>query len=61
MGWGYLITKEDSVWSSKRTRMQGGKAQVQEVGGHAADDQKTNLNFQLVIHVWISPHEDLQS
>ena len=41
--------------------MKGGKAQVQEVGGHAADDQKTNLNFQLVIHVWISPHEDLQS
>ena len=28
---------------------------------HAAEDQETNLNFQLVIHVWISPHEDLQS
>ena len=57
----YLISKEDSVWSSKRTRMQGGKAQVQEVRGHAAEDQKTNLNFQLVIKLSGSVHTKIYS
>ena len=40
--------------------MQGGKAQVQEVLGHAADDQ--NPNFQLVSKPSrMSRHEVLQS
>ena len=29
--------KEDGIISPERTRMQGGKAQVQEVKGHAAE------------------------
>ena len=41
--------------------MQGGKAQVQEVRGHAAEDQKTNLNFQLVIKLSGSMHTKIYS
>ena len=42
--------------------MQNGKAQVQEVGVHAAKDPKTNLNFQHVNKPSrISPNEILQS
>lgn len=42
--------------------MQSEKAQVQEVGGHAADDQKQiSPNFQHVNKPsWISPNKVLQ-
>ena len=37
------------------------KAQIQEVGGDAAEDQRTNPNFQLVNKAsQISPHKVLQ-
>ena len=36
------FSKEDSISSPERTRMQSGKGQVQEVGGHVAEDQKQN-------------------
>ena len=39
-----------------------GKAEAHEVGGHAAEDQKTNLNFQHLNKSYgISPCEVLQS
>ena len=41
--------------------MQGGKAQVQEAGGHAAEDQKQIKQIQLVNKPFqISPHQLLQ-
>ena len=36
------FSKEDGISSPQRTRMQSGKGQVQEVGGHVAEDQKQN-------------------
>ena len=47
---------------SVKARIQSGKTQVQEVEGHAAKDQKTSPNFQLVNKPSrFSPHEVLQS
>ena len=41
--------------------MQGGKAQVQVAGGHAAEDQKQIKQIQLVNKPFqISPHQLLQ-
>ena len=40
--WGGLISfsKDGVIGSPLRPRIKNGKAQVQEVGGHAAEDQK---------------------
>ena len=46
-----------SVLYKKKTRIQGGKAQVQEFLGHAAKDQSQIRNKPSQI----SPHEVLQS
>ena len=47
----------------KELRIQSGKSQIQEVGGHAAEDQKqirTSSSFQLVNKLsQISPHQVL--
>ena len=52
----------DGIGTPQRTRRLSGKAQVQEVGGNAAEDQKQNLNFQLANKPsWVSPKEVLQS
>ena len=41
--------------------MRNEKAQVQEVGGHAAEEKKTNPNFRHMNKPsWINPHEVLQ-
>ena len=55
-----LINKDDGISSPERTRIQSEKAQLQEVGDHAVEDQKLR-NFQLVNKSsGISPHEVLQ-
>ena len=53
------FSKDGVIGSPLRPRIKNGKAQVQEVGGHAAED--TNQSFQLVNKPsWISPHKVLQ-
>ena len=38
--WRIYFSKDDGFNSSKRTKVDSGKAQVEEVGGHVAEDQK---------------------
>ena len=53
-----------SIFHKDLARIQSGKAQVQEVGGHAVEDRgsKTNSNFQLLNEPSrISQHEVSES
>ena len=51
-GGGIQPSKDDSIRSLWRTIIQGGKAQVQEVGGHAAEDQ-----IQIRTSSWLINHQ----
>ena len=59
-GGSFNLTKMMVSVLHKELRIQSGKSQIQEVGGHAAEDQKqirTSSSFQLVNKLsQISPH-----
>ena len=58
------FSRNDGFHSPKRTKVDSGKAQVQEVGGRAAEDWSKANHAELVVvnkPSRISPHEVLQS
>ena len=56
------FTKDGGISSPKRTRTQSGKAQVKEVGGHAAEVQtQIRTSSWWKKPSWINPHEVIQN